>query len=504
MHESAALHPRDGYNRALESNVHPPDWINPKPAGRYNLVVVGAGTAGLVTAAGAAGLGAKVALIERDLLGGDCLNVGCVPSKGLLGAARRAAAVRRAAEFGVRAEASVDFAAVMERMRRLRAGISAHDSATRFRELGVDVFLGQGTFTGPNRIDAAGQTLEFSRGVIATGARAAVPPVPGLEEVEYLTNESVFSLTERPGRLGVIGAGPIGCEMAQAFARFGSEVVLVTTEHGILPREDSDASKILREALERDGVALREHGRELTVSRAGGNKIRLQVESPGNAYEEDVDKLLIGAGRAPNVEGLGLEAAGVEFSEKGVKVNDRLQTTNPRIFAAGDICSRYQFTHAADFMARIVIQNALFFGRAKMSSLVIPWCTYTEPEIAHVGASVRDAKERGVELDTFTQPMSEVDRAILDGETEGFVRVHVRKGTDKIVGATIVAAHAGDMISNVAMAMTHGLGLGKMAITIFPYPTQAEAVRKTGDAYNRTRLTPRVRKLFRWWLSRNR
>jgi pyruvate/2-oxoglutarate dehydrogenase complex dihydrolipoamide dehydrogenase (E3) component len=386
----------------------------------------------------------------------------------------------------------------------LRAGISVHDSATRFRELGVDVFLGQGTFRGPNRIDVAGRTLEFSRGVIATGARAAVPPIPGLDEVEYLTNESVFSLTERPGRLGVIGAGPIGCEMAQAFARCGSEVVLVASEHGILPREDSDASKIVREALERDGVALREHGRELTVSRTDGNKIRLQVEGPGNAYEENVDNLLIGTGRAPNVEGLGLEAAGVEFSKKGVKVNDRLQTTNPRIFAAGDICSRYQFTHAADFMARIVIQNALFFGRAKMSSLVIPWCTYTEPEIAHVGASVRDAKERGVELDTFTQPMSEVDRAILDGETEGFVRVHVRKGTDKIVGATIVAAHAGDMISNVAMAMTHGLGLGKMASTIFPYPTQAEAVRKTGDAYNRTRLTPRVRKLFRWWFSRNR
>jgi pyruvate/2-oxoglutarate dehydrogenase complex dihydrolipoamide dehydrogenase (E3) component len=503
MHEIAALHPRDGYNRALESNVRPRDWINPKPTGRYNLVVIGAGTAGLVTAAGAAGLGAKVALIERGLLGGDCLNVGCVPSKGLLGAARRAAAVRRAAEFGVRAEASVDFAAVMERMRRLRAGISAHDSATRFRELGVDVFLGQGTFTCPNRIDVAGQTLEFSRGVIATGARAAVPPIPGLDEVEFLTNESVFSLTERPGRLGVIGAGPVGCEMAQAFARFGSEVVLVASEHGILPREDSDASKIVREALERDGVALRGHGRELTVSRADGAKIRLCVDTSGNAYAENVDKLLIGTGRAPNVEGLGLEAAGIEFSEKGVKVNDRLQTTNPRIFAAGDICSRYQFTHAAEFMARIVIQNALFFGRAKMSSLVIPRCTYTEPEIAHVGASLRDAKEKGVELDTFTQPMSEVDRAILDGETEGFVRVHVRKGTDNIVGATIVAAHAGDMISNVAMAMTHGLGLGKMASTIFPYPTQAEAVRKTGDAYNRTRLTPRVRKLFRWWLSRN-
>ncbi len=505
MHDFAPLRPYDEFNRKLEASVHPPDWTNPKPSGRYNLVVIGAGTAGLVAAAGAAGLGAKVALIERNLLGGDCLNVGCVPSKAVLSAAKRVAAVRGAGDFGVKVpeNVDVDFAAVMERMRRLRAGISPHDSAARFRDLGIDVFLGQATFTGPDKIAVGGETLEFKRAVIATGARAAAPPIPGLDQIEYLTNESVFSLTELPRRLGILGAGPIGCEMAQAFARFGSRVVLVES-HGVLPREDSDASGLVREALQRDGVVLRGHGRDMSVAKADNGMIGLRVDAPGDGYEEIVDKLLVAVGRAPNVEGLGLETAGVETTKKGVVVNDHLQTANPAIYAAGDICSSYQFTHAADFMARIVIQNALFLGRSRVSSLVIPWCTYTDPEVAHVGIYEKEAKEKEIELDTFTQPLSGVDRAILDGETEGFARVHVKKGTDEILGATIVAAHAGDMISQFTMAMTHRLGLKKIAGTIFPYPTQAEAVRKTGDAYNRTRLTPFVKKLFSWWLSRSR
>jgi len=506
MHNFIPLRPYDEFNRKLEANVHPPDWINPKPSGRYNLVVVGAGTAGLVTAAGAAGLGAKVALIERELLGGDCLNVGCVPSKALLSAAKRVAAVRGAGEFGVRITGAgeVDFAAVMERMRRLRAGISPHDSATRFRDLGIDVFLGRGTFTGPDRIEVGGKMLEFKRAVIATGARAAAPPIPGLDQVEYLTNESVFSLTELPKRLAVIGAGPSGCEMAQAFARFGSTVILVEAMHGVLPREEPDAALILLESLKRDGVLLLCCGKDLTLAKAETGGVGLQVHSHGNAYDEILDKVLISVGRAPNVEGLGLENAGVEYTKKGVTVNDYLQTSNPRIYAAGDICSPYQFTHAADFMARTVIQNALFVGRSRVSSLVIPWCTYTEPEVAHVGIYEKEAREMGIAIETYNQPLSAVDRAILEGETEGFARVHIKKGTDEILGATIVAAHAGDMISHFTMAMTNRLGLKKIARTIFPYPTQAEAVRKTGDAYNRTRLTPFVKKLFDWWLSRSR
>jgi pyruvate/2-oxoglutarate dehydrogenase complex dihydrolipoamide dehydrogenase (E3) component len=506
MRHFTSLLPYDEFNRELEANVHPRDWINPKPSSRYNLVVVGAGTAGLVTAAGAAGLGAKVALVERELLGGDCLNVGCVPSKALVSAARRAAAVRRADEFGVRTSdaGDVDFAVVMERMRRLRAGISPHDSASRFHDLGIDVFLGEGTFTGRDTIEVGGETLEFKRAVISTGARAAAPSIPGLDQIEYVTNESLFSLTELPKRLAVIGAGPIGCEMAQAFARFGSKVFLVEALHGILPKEDPDAARIVLDSLESDGVLLLCCGKDLIFSKSETRSVRLRVHSHGKAYDETVDKVLIGVGRAPNVEGLRLESAGVEYTKKGVTVNNYLQTSNPRIYAAGDICSQYQFTHAADFMARTVIQNALFMGRARIDSLIIPWCTYTEPEVAHVGIYEKEAQEKGIAIETYTQPLGTVDRAILDGETEGFARVHVKKGTDEILGATIVAPHAGDMISHFTMAMTNGLGLKKIARTIFPYPTQAEAVRKTGDAYNRARLTPFVKKLFNWWLSRSR
>lgn len=497
------LQPWDAHNQKLVSNVHPPDWKNPTPAPRYNLVVIGGGTAGLVTAVGAAGLGAKVALIEKHFMGGDCLNVGCVPSKALIRAARKAAGVREAAAFGVGIDAGtvgVDFGKVMERMRRLRADISPHDSAKRFSELGVDVFLGAGKFTGPDTIEVGGQTLRFAKAVIATGARAAAPPIPGLKDVPYLTNETLFSLTELPKRLGIIGAGPIGCEMAQSFARFGSEVFLIEATHGILPREDRDASEVVRAAMERDGVKLLCCGKDLKLAK-DPNGVRLQVESHGKGYDVLVDQLLVAVGRAPNVEGLGLETVGVEFDKKGVKVNDRLQTTNPRIYACGDICSPYQFTHAADFMARIVIQNALFKGRAKASSLIIPWATYTSPEIAHVGLYEKEAKEKGIELDTFTQELSKVDRAILDGETEGFVRVHVRKGTDEILGATVVAAHAGDLIGELTLAMKAKIGLKTIGATIHPYPTQAEAIRKTGDLYNRTRLTPFVKNLMNRWLA---
>jgi pyruvate/2-oxoglutarate dehydrogenase complex dihydrolipoamide dehydrogenase (E3) component len=496
------IHPWDTHNQRLIAQVHPPDWINPTPDGRYNLVVIGAGTAGLVTAVGAAGLGAKVALIEKHLMGGDCLNAGCVPSKAILRAARAAADARTAGAFGVNVprEATFDFGQVMERMRRLRADISPHDSAARFRDLGVDVYLGAARFTAPDTVEVDGQALRFAKAVIATGARAAAPPIPGLNDVSYLTNETLFSLTELPRRLGIVGAGPIGCEMAQAFARFGSEVYLVEATDGILPREDRDAARIVQAALTRDGVRVLCCGKNLELSR-DDEGVRMKAESQGKGYDLVVDQLLIATGRAPNVEGLGLESAGVEFDRKGVKVNDRLQTSAPRIYACGDVCSPYQFTHAADFMARIVIQNALFKGRARASSLLIPWCTYTSPEIAHVGFYETEANARGIEINTFTQPLDKVDRAILDGETEGFVRVHVRKGTDRIVGATVVAAHAGDLISELTLAMKGRLGLKTLGATIHPYPTQAEAIRKIGDLYNRTRLTPFLKSLMQRWLA---
>jgi pyruvate/2-oxoglutarate dehydrogenase complex dihydrolipoamide dehydrogenase (E3) component len=304
-----------------------------------------------------------------------------------------------------------------------------------------------------------------------------------------------------PRRIAVIGAGPIGCELAQAFARFGARVTLLGSAPQILPKEDVDAAAIVKRALERDGIAMHLGCRIASAARRGDERV-LSLECGGESHELTVDAIVAGAGRAPNVEGLGLEAAGVAFDlREGVRVNDRLQTTSPRIYAAGDVCSQFKFTHAADAMARIVIQNALFLGRAKASRLVIPWCTYTDPEIAHVGLTDKDAFARGIEVATFTQTLEHVDRAILDGENEGLIKIHVKKGTDKIVGATVVSSHAGEMISEITLAMTAGLGLKQLARTIHPYPTQAEAIKRAADSFNRTRLTPFVKSLFGRWLA---
>lgn len=511
-HELGTMLPDDEHNRVLVNNVHPSAWVNPESADRYNLVVIGAGTAGLVTAVIAAAVGAKVALIEKHLMGGDCLNVGCVPSKGIIRAARAWADVKRADEFGVHIPPGVkyDFAAAMARMRKLRARISHNDSAHRYKSLGVDVYVGDARFSGPDTVTVEGpagnRTLRFVKAAICTGARAAAPSIPGLQEAGYLTNETVFSLTDLPRRLGVIGAGPIGCELAQSFARFGSEVYLVEAVHGILPNEDRDAADIVQASLVRDGVRLLCCGKDLAVVKTEGGK-RLTLDSHGQRYDVTVDEILVGVGRTPNVEGLGLDRVGVRFDKTGVIVNDRLQTSNPRIFAAGDVCSRYKFTHAADAMAQIVIQNALFphpfgLGYASVGSLVMPWATFTEPEVAHVGMYEADAKAKGIAIETFTFKLDEVDRAILDGEDEGFARVHVRKGTDQILGATIVAAHAGDLINEFSVVMKAGKGLGTICGTIHPYPTQGEVVKKVANAWRKTTFTQGKKafltKLFAW------
>jgi pyruvate/2-oxoglutarate dehydrogenase complex dihydrolipoamide dehydrogenase (E3) component len=495
------LRPDDEFNQALQANVHPVAWENPVPSGRYNLVVIGAGTAGLVAAAGAAGLGAKVALVERSLMGGDCLNVGCVPSKALISAARQAVAVRDAHKYGIHtAPAATSFPDVMQRMRQLRASISPHDSAKRFSDLGIDVFFGQGSFKSNSTIAVGEQTLLFKKAIIATGARAADLPIPGLMDVGYLTNETLFSLTELPPRLVVIGGGPIGCEMAQCFARFGSKVTLVEASAHLLAREEEEAAMLVQQAMKQDGVEILLDAKVLKVEKHGATR-ELVVSHNGCDVKIQGDEILVSIGRTPNLEGLGLDNVGVSHHPQyGVKVDDYLRTTNKRIFAAGDICSRYKFTHSADFLARIVIQNALFLGRAKASKLVIPWCTYTSPEVAHVGIYPQEAAQQGIELNTFTQSLSSVDRAILDGEQIGFVRVYCRKGSDRILGATIVAAHAGEMIGEIVMAMKHRIGLGKIASVIHPYPTQTEAIRKLGDQFNRTKLTPTVKSLFNTWL----
>ncbi|MEM6692801.1 MAG: mercuric reductase [Planctomycetota bacterium] len=504
---SHELQPLDRFNKKLADNVHPLNWSNPQPEGRYNLVVIGAGTAGLVTAAGAAGLGAKVALIERNLMGGDCLNVGCVPSKAIISAARTAAAVRDAGEFGVNVDGyQVDFAKVMERLRGLRSDISPHDSAKRFSELGVDMFIGDGKFVSDGKVQVTGDdghvtTLEYKRAVIATGARAAKLPIEGIDDIDPLTNETLFSLTELPKRLTVIGGGPIGSEMAQAFARFGSEVTQIEQAGHILAREDGDAARVVQASMERDGVQFALNSKVCRFERRGNEKITI-YEQDGKEHEVVSDEVLIGIGRTPNVVGMGLENVGVEFDGRaGITVNDRMQTANPMIYAAGDVASRFKFTHAADFQARLVIGNTLFHGRGKASNLVVPWSTYTSPELAHVGMTAENAKQAGIEIDTYTQELSGVDRAILESQTEGFARVHVRKGTDKIVGATVVAENAGDLIAEVTLAMTHGLGLSKIGSSIHPYPTNGDVVRKLGDQYNKTRLTPTVAGLFKKWLA---
>ena len=501
--EHPSVLPDDAHNRRLVANVHPLDWINPEPAQRYNLVVIGGGTAGLVTAAGAAGLGARVALIERGLLGGDCLNVGCVPSKSLIRSSRTVREIRFAHDHGIIVpdRVEVDFPAVMERMRSIRAEISPHDSAERFRNLGVDVFLGHARFTGSATIGVAGKTLSFKKAVIATGARAVHPKIKGLTEAGFLTNETVFSITERPARLAVIGGGPIGCEMAQLFQRLGSQVFLFHRNDHILDREDMDAAEIVQNRFIEEGVSLMLNCNPYEIELHNKEKI-IHFEIQGTKNSITVDEILVGAGRAPNVEDMNLEAARVQYdTRRGVFVDDYLRTTNSNIFAAGDVCMNFKFTHAADAAARIVVQNALFKGSKKLSSLIVPWCTYTDPEVAHVGMYEREAADRGIKIDTYFRALKDVDRALADGEEEGFVKIHTKKGQDRIVGATIVASHAGEMINEVTLAMVGKLGLKTISGVIHPYPTQAEAIKQAADMYNRTRLTPFVRKLFDRWLA---
>ena len=488
----------------LCANARPAHWRNPTASARYHLVVIGAGPAGLVAARGAAALGARVALIEQHLLGGDCLNFGCVPSKALIRSSRLYAEMRNAGQFGVRPpeQITVDFARAMERVRYIRARISRTDSAAQLVAQGIDVFFGGARFSSADSVAVAGTELRFKKAMIATGARALLPTITGLAEVGYLTNETVFDLTAPPASMLVIGGGPLGCELAQAFARFGCRTIIVHDEPLFLPKEERDAALLLAEAMARDGVEIHLNTKVVSVRAEGGKKI-VQTSNDGNIATIVVEQILTGIGRVPAVAGLNLEAAGVALAAGGgVQVDDFLRTSNRRIYAAGDVCLEHKFTDTADASARIVLRNALFMGRQRVSALTIPWCTYTDPEIAHVGLYVRQARERGIPVKTFTVPMHEVDRAVADGEEGGFVKIHVRDGTDTILGATIVARHAGEMINDLSLAMVAGIGLNTIARVIHAYPTQAEAVNKAAKAYQRTRLTPALAWLLRSWLHR--
>lgn len=501
--EPQVILPEDRYDAELLKNVRPAGWENPTPAPVYNLVVLGAGIAGLVAARGAAELGAKVALVEKRFIGGDCLNLGCVPSKTIISSSRVSEEVREAAGHGVRVicGSEADFPAVMERMRRLRARISEKDSVRSFKESGVDVFLGEGRFTGPDTLSVAGATLRFKKALIATGARPFHPPIEGLAEAGYLTSETVFNLTARPARMAILGGGAIGCEMAQAFQRLGVQTTILHNKPRLMDREDRDASAIIERVFNREGVQVVLGNWLLKKVETGGGEKALHLEDGGNKRHIPVDSLLVSVGRVPNVDGLGLAEAGVRYDPRaGVQVDGYLRTTNPRIYAAGDICLRLKFSHTAEAAAKVVLQNALLLGRRRFDDLVIPWTTFTDPEVAHVGAYAEGAEQRGVQVETFKEGFENVDRAILEGEEEGFAKIHVRKGTDEITGATIVARKAGEMINEITMAMQYKIGLAKLADVVHPYPTEAEAIKRCADKAVRARLTPKTRGAIKKWL----
>ena len=487
----------DEHDRRLLDHVRPADYRNPSPASKYDLVVIGGGTAGLVCAAGAAGLGARVALVERHRLGGDCLNTGCVPSKTMLRSARVVAESRLGAALGIRSSSEPDFPAVMSRVRVKRADLAPNDSAQRLVSLGVDIFFGSASFSGSRAVTVAtrengprGVELRFKRAVIATGSRPSIPPIAGLAGTPFLTNESVFDLTARPDALIVIGAGPSGCELAQAMARLGTRVTMIESGDRVLPREERDAGALVHERLRQEGVDVRLKTQVTAVRWA----------ETGFAVQHDgkltwADALLVASGRAPRVDDLRLDAAGVRYDLEGVTVDDRLRTTNPRIYAAGDVCSKLKFTHAADAMARIVVRNALFFGRGRVSSLVVPWCTFTSPEVGRVGEAGDEAAANGAQAITIA--LSSVDRAVVDEATEGFVRLYHRRG--RLVGATVVAPDAGEIVSAITVAMRCGASLGDLSSAVFPYPTLSIALRQAGDAYRRAALTPGVRRALQYY-----
>ena len=496
------LLPGDAFDRALLAEVHPEPWPTPEPPERYQLLVIGGGTGGLVTAAIAAGLGARVALIERRWMGGDCLTVGCVPSKAMIRAADAWDAARRAEDFGgPAAGGSGDFAAAMARMRSIRARLAPVDGAPRFRDLGVDVWFGEARFDAPDAVVVGGQRLAFRRAVVATGSRPVVPPIPGLAAAGYLTNETVFNLIERPRRLAVIGGGAIGCELAQAFARLGSSVAVLERAGRILPSEDPDASEVIAQALRRDGVALHTGVGVTGVERASGGRLLRWSAADGDGMVE-CDEVLLAVGRRANLEELSLETASIGTAEGRISVDDRLRTSNRRVFAIGDVASAHRFTHAADAQARLVVPNALLggIGGGRLSGLVIPRCTFTRPEVAHVGIEFDEVARRGDDVKTVTVPLDEVDRAILDGETDGFIRIHLAGGRGAIAGATIVAPRAGELIGQVTQAIVSGKGIGLLGRTVQPYPTIGAALRRAADQWQRRRFTPRLAALVRAWL----
>jgi len=496
--KSTDLHEGD-----LLRRVRPPDWTNPVARQLYDLVVVGGGPAGLAAAEWAIRLGLRIALIERRRLGGDSLNTGTVPSKAIVRTAGVRAILPRAEEFGAPAspDLPVDFPTVMARMRRIRSRIAEYHSADRLRAQGVDVFFGSAHFAASNALTLDDTLMRFKKALIATGSQPQRSTIPGLEEAGYLTSETIFDLASQPKRLAIIGGGPLGCEAAQTFSRLGTHVTLVQDEPKFLPHEERDASQLLSFSLARDGVDTRLNTLVLDVRVENGVKI-LDTANDAARYRIDADEILLSIGRTPNVADLGLAAAGIAFDPaKGIVVDDFLRTTNPRVYAAGDVCLSLRFTNAAEASARMAVQNAFAARRRRLSQMTIPWCTYCDPEIAHVGMHVWDASERSVPIKSFTVMMQDVARAITDGQDDGFVKIHVKLGTDRILGATIVASRASEMINEISVAMSTGIGMRKLARVLHTYPAQSDAIRLAALAYTLDQPVSWLQKAYARWFA---
>ena len=470
-----------------------------------NVVVIGGGSAGLVSAIIAVGAKAKTVLIEKHKMGGDCLNTGCVPSKSLLRSGKIMSYIRRGKEYGIdNAAGEVNFAEVMERVQGVIKTIEPHDSVERFTSLGVECIEGDARITSPYTVEVDGRTINTRSIIIASGARPLVPPIPGLEEVNYLTSDTVWSLRELPQRLLVVGGGPIGCELAQAFNNLGSTVTQVDMASRIMPREDPEVSAAVADKFQRDGINVLTDHRLVKFSNSNG-VFTMEAEHDGNTVTVEFDKVLLAIGRKANVEGFGLEELEMPLTPQGtIEINNAMQTAYPNMFACGDVAGPYQFTHMASFQAFFASINSLLGGwwRLKANYRVVPWATFTDPEVARVGLSETEAKQQGVAYEVTRYDMDHLDRALADGEAHGFIKVLTVPGKDKILGVTIVGYHAGELIGEFVFAMTHGMGLKKIAAVTHIYPTLLEANKFSANAWRNARLPekyfPWMEKFFAW------
>ena len=450
-----------------------------------DLAILGAGPAGLAAASAARRLGLTVALVERGKLGGNSANAGSVPSKAIIQTARMYELMRDAEEYGAASpnDPGINFAAIVDRMRRIRARIAEYHSADRLRTLGVDLICGSGQFVQPDALAVGGTLLLFKKALIATGARPRPSDIHGLDAIGYHTSASIFEMEVLPRRLAIIGGGPLGCELAQTFCRLGADVTIVQNEPKFLPLEERDAAEILSRSMARDGVVIRLNTTVVGARMENGVKVLDAVDNDARSTIA-ADEIILCIGRVPNVAGIGLEAAAIAFSpETGITVDDCLRTTNADVFAAGDVCMTHKYANVAQASALLAVQNAFSGTMARQSELTIPWCTSCDPEIAHIGIQVWEARQRRIPVKTYTIMMQDVDRAITDGQDDGFVKIHVGEGTDRILGATIVATRASEMINEIAVAMTAGIGLRGLARVLHSYPAQCDAIRMAAAAY---------------------